>query len=770
MSLTPPDSPDVKAVLDLLAREGRPMSVREMVRHLGLPASERPLLRRKLRALAEEGGLIRVRARYALPQSLSIERGVFRGHRQGYGFVIPEGEGGGEAGADIFIRRSRTRGAMDGDRVSARAERVHPDGRREGSVLEVIERAHATLVGRLEVEGRRAWVEPQSQRIPHLVHLDQGGRGGARAGEWVEVEITRYPGFGEEPRGRVVRAFGYPEDPAVEQSMIIAKHGLREEFGEKALREAEASRPPEEGDPFPAGVEDLRGLAAFTIDPRTARDRDDALSIETLPEGGCRLGVHIADVSHYVSSGSALDREAYRRGNSVYFPDRAIPMLPPKLSGEVCSLEAGKVRRTLSIFLDFDGEGRRTDSRLAVGRIRSRAELTYHAAGALLEGRAIPEEELGEAPSLERELRALASLAESLRARRMAEGGLDFELPEAVVRLDAEGKPEAIESAPRNAAHRLVEECMLAANRAVAERLAGAGGGAVYRVHEPPDEEKLPAVRLALSNLRLPVPSAEALKQPGALQSALEAARGTDYERYVNLLVLRCMKLAVYAPAPALHFGLGFPVYTHFTSPIRRYADLLVHRRLTRLLRGARREPYAKRRAESCAHISAAERAAEEAERDMVDFHKALFMKDRVGERFGGHVSGAASFGVFVELEDIFVEGMIPLAALTDDYYRFLPEEHAVLGERTGRRFRLGDPVTVRVVGVDLAQREIALQLLAGGSRGRAEGESGAGRSKRALGTRRPQGGAKGGAPPGRRKKAAPRGRGPMPRKRGRKR
>ena len=327
-------------VLALLRSENRAMALRDLIRALGVPADDRPGFRKHLRALAEEGVLIRARSRFALPESLSIHQGKFRGHREGYGFVLIEGEA-----EDILIKRTRTRGAMDGDLVAARVEKTHPGGRREGSVVDIIERAHETLVGRLVVERRRAWVEPQEKRIPWPFMITPSKRGGAKAGEWVEVEIERYPTPREDARGVITRSFGYPDDPAVEQEMIIAKWGIRDEFPRAVLDEAAAQHPPAEDDPFPRGVEDLRDLEAFTIDPRTARDRDDAISIEILPGGARRLGVHIADVSHYVRAGSKTDEEAALRGNSVYFPDRALPMLPPALSGDACSLQPGGVRR-----------------------------------------------------------------------------------------------------------------------------------------------------------------------------------------------------------------------------------------------------------------------------------------------------------------------------------------------------------------------------------------------------------------------------------------
>ncbi|MBT5369808.1 MAG: VacB/RNase II family 3'-5' exoribonuclease, partial [Nitrospinaceae bacterium] len=671
-----------KEILDLLGRENRAMALRDMIRSLEVPADDRPAFRKRVRALSGDGVLIRVHAKFALPSSLSILVGVFRGHREGYGFVIADDEpGAGKPGADVFIKRLRTRGAMDGDRVAARVEHTHPDGRRDGSVVDVIEHAHKTLVGRLVTDRRRAWVEPQDKRIGDIIQVAASKRGGARNGEWVEVEIETYPGVREDARGVITRAFGYPDDPAVEQEMIIAKWGIREDFQPAAIKEAEGLKPPGEDEPFPRGVADLRELETFTIDPRTARDHDDALSIEALADGGRRLGVHIADVSHYVRAGHETDKEAALRGNSVYFPDRAIPMLPPCLSGDVCSLREGEVRRVLSAFLDFDDKGRQVDFRLTVARIRSSAQLTYAGAGAVLEGEEILErEEYEKALSFRGPLAELAALAGQLRARRMTEGSLDFDLPEPIVHLNEKGHPTAIERSPRNEAHRLVEECMLAANRAVAKMLEDAEGAAVYRVHAPPDEESIELLRRTLARLGLPDLSSEELMKGTGLQAVIDAAAGKDIERYVNMLVLRSMRLACYEPDPGIHFGLGFEPYTHFTSPIRRYADLLVHRRLKRLMRGDRRKPNHKNLASICAEISERGRQAELAEREMKSFLKALFMRDYIDQRCTGHVSGVTGFGVFVELDENFVEGMIPLESMTDDYYIHLPEEHSVLG------------------------------------------------------------------------------------------
>ena len=715
------------------------MAVRELVRLLEVSAAARPPFRKRLRAMAEEGALTRVRGRYSTPGSLSIYQGIFRGHGQGYGFVVPKQTENEEKPLDIMIKKTRTRGAMDGDLVSARVEKVDAGGRLEGSVLDVMERAHETLVGRLCVEGRSAWVEPQENRIPYLVMLEAGSREGARRGEWVEVEISRYPTQREPAKGRILKSFGYPEDPAAEGRMVLAKHGIHEDFPQKVLDEEARISPPGEDTPFPEGVEDLRELCAFSIDPFDARDRDDAVSIEKI-KSGRRLGVHIADVGHYVKPGGAIDKEARDRGTSVYLPDRAVPMLPPRLTGEVCSLGEGAVRRTLSAFIDFDRYGNQTGMRFTFARIRSRASLTYRGVAAVLEGAEIHEkDEMESARALEGPLRELSALADTLFAERMRRGSLDFDLPEAQVLLDEEGMPAGVERAPRTSAHRLIEECMLAANRAVAEFLAEAGGASVYRAHDPPAEDNLEGLRMILSKLGLKAPRLEALKRPGGFQEVFDAVRGSEVEPYVNFATLRSMKLARYQAAPALHFGLGFEHYTHFTSPIRRYADLCVHRRLQRLMRGDKRKPQAKPLAALCHDISEKDRVAEAASREMVDFMKALFMRDKVGERFHGHVSGVANFGIFVELEDIFVEGMAPLEFMTDDYYRFIPEEHAVLGRRSGRRFRLGDPVTVRVEGVDLAARRVTFQLQAGGTR-EVAGDAPASRRLAGLtGTRRPE-------------------------------
>ncbi|MFQ5895449.1 MAG: ribonuclease R, partial [Nitrospinota bacterium] len=592
-------------------------------------------------------------------------------------------------------------------------------GRREGTVVRVEERAHKTLTGRLEVEGRRAYVVPEERRIFRPILLPpRGGRGGARAGEMVEVSIERYPGPRSPAEGRVVQVFGYPEDPEAELGRVIAKYQLPAKFSRRCLEEAERVARPISAEEL-AGREDFRKHLTFTIDGEDARDFDDAVSLETLPGGGVRLGVHIADVSHYVREGGPLDAEALERGNSVYFPDRAIPMFPPSLSSGVCCLKEGEERLTLSAFLDFGEGGRRVARRLTPSVIRSRARLTYTIAGAVIEGRerGVPGA-LALAGEVKETLRAMDRLAQALRARRMEEGSLDFELPEAHVLLDAKGDPLSVTRAPRNRAHHLIEEFMLAANRAVAEILADSAPAALYRVHEPPEEQELELARIAIHNLSLPIPLPPLglSLRPKALQGALEATRGGPVETFVHLLLLRCMKQARYSPENLGHYGLGFEAYTHFTSPIRRYPDLVVHR-LLKAGWGARGEApgrpraLAERLAQVAEHCSERERLAESAEREVVDFQRARFMKAKVGECFAGHISGVARFGLFVELDEVYVEGLLRVERLADDYYLFRENLHSLLGRRTGRRYRLGDPIRVQVIGVDLANREVELAV-----------------------------------------------------------
>ncbi|MFQ6110851.1 MAG: ribonuclease R [Nitrospinota bacterium] len=695
-----PELPGSLEILSILKGEEGPISGRELSRRLGIGSQERHAFRRQIHSLVDAGKLVKVRGgRYTLPLKLKPLEGSFRGHPEGYGFVRVEGE------ADIFIPRRRTMGAMDGDRVLARVEHRKRGGLLEGSVLKVVERARQTLVGRVEQERNRTYLVPDERRIAHRFRISRSNLGPARRGDLVEAKVSRFPGPGRMPEAEVLRVFGAPEDPEAAVEMVIAKYGLPVDFSPRARREA-ASIPQEVGREELAGREDLRGLLLFTIDGETARDFDDAVSLERLPGRGFRLGVHIADVSHYVWEGTALDREARERGYSVYFPQSAIPMLPPTLSTGICSLNPEEDRLALSLFIEFDREGRERSHRLTHSLIRSRARLTYTQVFAFLSGKG---DRLPRVEGLPSALRDMEELSQMLRERRLEEGSIDFELPEAHILVDAKGVTEGILRAERNSAHMLIEEFMLAANRVVARELSSSGRPSLYRIHERPDAEKMRSFWEVLHNLGYAALGGDE-PPPKALQEVLKKVKGKPEERFVNSVLLRSMKLARYSVENPGHYGLAFSQYTHFTSPIRRYPDLVVHRLLKQKEKRGELSPRAQQlKARELAALadlaSERERLAEEAEREMENYLKAQFMLDKVGEELSGFISGVAPVGLFVELEDFFLEGLLRRERLPRGY-RFHEEGHAYLGP--GRvRLRLGDRIRVRVEEVSLARREV---------------------------------------------------------------
>ncbi|MEE8110058.1 MAG: ribonuclease R [bacterium] len=729
MNITPEDVRN-----HLAAHPGKVATLREIIRHFGVLERDRPAFRRMVKDLAERGFLIRGRGgRFAAPESLDLVEGILQAHPDGYAFLIPEETGdeeeGDRTGRDVFVPPTGRAGALHGDRVVVRA-RSGFRGKREGEVIRILERGAEEIVGRIEGSGGRRWFVPLDRRFGEAMAIERGAAGkGARKGMAAVLRISRYPSGRTPARGRIVRVLGFPDDPEVEVGMICAEFGIRMEFPKEVLQEAVSHSEPEAKD-F-GRREDLRDLLTFTIDGDTAWDFDDAVSLEVSQSGACRLGVHIADVSHYVTDGSALDEEARHRGTSVYFPGRAIPMLPPALSQNVCSLVPGKDRLTLTVFLDYDGDGLLTGVRFAETVIQSRARLTYAGVFSLLKGDlkgtfpdrppapdVTPPESYPEVPRLEEALERMARLAGQLRERRFSEGGLDFDIPEAEILVDDEGRVTEVRPAPRSVSHRIIEDFMLAANRAVAEGLTGPNlteeeQPGMFRVHEPPDPDKLKEAARLLRNLRYRIPGLPS-GTTEALRLALEGSRGEAEETLVNMVLLRAMKLARYDSANLGHFGLGFTHYTHFTSPIRRYPDLLVHRLLRaygltgRRKTGRRRLQSLEDRMQALAEdASQRERAAVNAERAMVDYKRVQFMRDRIGEVFEGKVSGIVQTGFFVTLDEHFVDGFVRLADLDDDYYVFNEESYELIGRRTKRAVRLGDKVTVRVDRADLDARRI---------------------------------------------------------------
>jgi ribonuclease R len=696
-------------VLDSVSSLGKPVSVRELARGLELDAPGRRELKSVLRRLIEKGALVKIRgARVGVPDRMNLVVGKLSCSPSGHGFVVPETRGRGQG--DLFVAAANIREALHGDRVVARVERHGPKGA-EGRIIRVLERANQRIVGRYESDGRFGGrVVPFDRRVLHEVFVPAGDEGGAEPGVMVAAEITRPPTATRNPAGRVTAVLGRLSDPGVDLKVIVAKHGLPDAFPPEVEAEAaQVARPVTRAEA--AARTDFRSWLTVTIDPETARDHDDAVGIERLPNGGYRLAVHIADVAHYVREGGAVDQEAYLRGTSVYFPDRVVPMLPHALSSDVCSLVEGQDRLTQTAVIDCDARGRVVKSAFHDGVIRSAARLSYQQAQAIVDGDAAARARY--APLVEA-LLAMDELAKKMRARRYERGSLDFDLPEPKLVLDAAGEMTGIVRHERLDSMRLIEEFMLAANEAVAEALHRAGAGALYRIHEQPDPGRVEEFVDLVGSLGYRVPANLEEVRPEDFQLILRQIEGKPEEKLVSYLLLRTMKLARYHEENLGHFGLATEMYAHFTSPIRRYPDLVVHRALRALRLGApagREEWLKEKLPEMGMHLSDMERRASEAERELIEWKKVRFMAGKLGEEFSGYVTGVQAFGLFVELEEVYVQGLVHVSSMTDDYYRFDERAHLLKGENTRTTYRLGDRVEVQVVRVDLERRQIDFAL-----------------------------------------------------------
>src|SRR5262245_29335694 len=725
-------------VLELL-REGRkPISVREIVRRLDLKGDERRDLKALLRQMIGAGEVIKIRgARIGLPSRMNLVVGRLSCSPSGYGFVAPEDRGPGQK--DVFVAAANMTEALHGDRVVARVERMTPKGP-EGRVIRVLERAQQRLVGRYEDDGRfGGHVVPFDRRVLQELFVPAGEAGAAQACRMVLAEIKRPPTANRKPVGRILEVIGRLEEPGVDLKVVMAKHGLPKAFPEDV--EAEAARVPGQVRPEDiASRTDFRGWPIVTVDPETARDHDDAISLERRPNGHWLLGVHIADVAHYVPEASALDQEAYLRGTSVYFPETVVPMLPHALSSNICSLVEGQDRLTQSVLIELDARGRPLQAEFHDGVIKSAARMSYQQVQAIVDGDAELRARFAPLVPLFERMHALAAL---MRARRHERGSLDFDLPEPKLLLDASGAMTGVVATERLDSMRAIEELMLAANEAVAAKLADAGVGALYRIHESPDPQRVEEFCELVASFGYRVPTNLEEIRPQDFQLVLRQIEGKPEEKLVSYLLLRTMKLARYHEENLGHFGLATKMYAHFTSPIRRYPDLVVHRALRRLRRGAdeaREDALREQLPQSARHLSEMERRADEAERELSEWEKVRFMADKLGEVFAGYITGVQAFGLFVELDEIFVEGLVHVSSMTDDYYAFNEKAHLLKGENTKRIYRLGDKVEVQVVRVDLERRQIDFALvdvLERGARARtAPGRRGA-RSPRARGATR---------------------------------
>ncbi len=652
-------------------------------------------------------------------------------HPDGYAFLAAPGES--RRGEDLFIGGAGLRPAMHGDTVAV-AVRTGRRGRLErpeGRVVRVLARRWERLIGVCRQGRANAYLMPQEPRITYSCRLIDTA--GARDGDMVVAAITQYPGPYHDLEARVEAVLGPASDPRVETEAVIRRLELPQAFPPEAV--AEAARIPTVVDPAALGVLsttlpppatarrpwhespalrerlDLRALPLVTIDGETARDFDDAVAVLDGPAGGTRLLVAIADVAHYVPRGSALDHEARARGTSVYFPDRVIPMLPEALSNGICSLNPDVDRLVQAVLLDCDRRGEVLGAAFFPGLMRSRARLTYTEVRQIVgDGDLRVRRQYAD---LVDDLERMAALGEQMAVLRRRRGSIDLDLPEAEIVLDLTGRPEDIVRAERNAAHRLIESFMLAANEAVAHYLTVRHRPVPYRIHEPPAEDAVRELARFLEGFGLRLAVGEGEVRPSAFQRVLERVAGRPEERLVHTLVLRSMTQARYAPANAGHFGLAAPCYTHFTSPIRRYPDLVLHRILAAHLRGDDRTIGAVSGdlAAITEESSKRERIAMEAEREVVQLKKVQFMQDKVGESFDGFVSGVASFGLFVELERWFVDGLVHVATLADDRYELIEHQHRLVGRRRGRAFRVGDPVRVRIASVSIERKQIDLVL-----------------------------------------------------------
>jgi len=708
-----------KAILDALHPRGSRILTFSDLANRVLGADLDPARQNALRAavadLERRGEIVRVKGeKLSRIEFTDFQAGALAIRGEGRAFLLS-----GEPGVpDVPVTALGS--ALDGDIVLVRVEepkaapKAAPRGPRSrfaprptGVVVKVLVRRRETVVGKIARSPEGTFVVPFDRKIDARLAVPDGKDLAAPAGIFVEARIIAYPDDRRLALAEVLELIGFEGDPGIDVEVVARKWGIPRKYPETVVAEAEAASGVVGTDERKLRA-DFTGRTIVTIDGETARDFDDAIEAEELPSGAFRIGIHIADVSHYVPIGSALDAEAFERGTSVYFPDRAIAMLPERLSNDLCSLQPNEERRTVSAVLTLDKHGETVKAEFFRSLIRSRARLTYTAVGDFLEGS--PSKQVLSS-DVTRMLRIAHRAAGLLRAKRSRRGSLDFDLPDADVILGEEGDVVEIVRAVRNEAHRLIEEFMLAANEAVAKHLEFVPTPALYRVHDRPDESRLVDLRVVLGPLGYDLPEDEEEVTPATFQAILDQAAGKPEERFISDLVLRAQKKAIYSEECRGHYALAAKHYCHFTSPIRRYPDLLVHRALVEWL-AIRRPPAAEDAAgrtrwfhEAAAHCSSRERRAESAEREAVAWKKFVFLSSRVGEEFWAYVSAVVGFGLFVTLEDIYVDGLVPISSLEDDFYRYEDVEHRLVGSSSGRVYRLGDRLRVKLVKADAEKR-----------------------------------------------------------------
>ena len=703
--------PSREFIMQVLTERGVPMPFGELADAMDILPVEREFFERRMFAMERDGQVIRNRrGAYLLPAKADLIRGTVQGHPDGYGFVVTDDEG-----ADIFLGPNEMREVLHGDRVMVRVAGLDRRGRPEGKLVEVLERANTRIVGRVLVENGVTLVVPENRRISQEILLAPGVKAKkVVAGQVVVVELVEQPTRYAQPIGKIVEMLGNYADPGMEIEIALRKHELPFEFS-SASREQARRLPDTVRKSDWKGREDLTALPLVTIDGETARDFDDAVFCERQGRG-FRLVVAIADVSHYVKVGSALDGEAYDRGNSVYFPRRVIPMLPEKLSNGLCSLNPQVERLCMVCDMAISTTGVIKQFRFYPAVMFSKARLTYNqVAAALYDNDAAAIESVGE---LLPHLQNLDKLFRVLLKARAKRGAIDFETQETRMIFDENGKIAQIVPETRNDAHRLIEECMLAANVCASEFLQTHEHAALYRVHEGPTPEKLAKLREFFAEFGLQLGGGDE-PRAGDYARLLEKIQGRPDLQLLQTVMLRSLRQAMYSPDNVGHFGLAYEAYTHFTSPIRRYPDLLVHRAIKAVLAADKYQPAQEAGdwEQIGLHCSMTERRADEADRDVENWLKCYYMQDRIGEEFDGSVSAVVPFGLFVALDDVFVEGLVHISDLGSDYFHYDDAHHSLVGERTGERYRLSDRVRVQLVRVNMEASKIDFRLIAGPAR-----------------------------------------------------
>ena len=701
-----------EVILNFMKEEAyKPMEIPEIAKIFNINKNEYKSFKKAIKTMEKEGLLARDESdKLGLAQRMGVITGKIEIHDRGFGFLIPDIEGI----KDLFIAKTNLMGAMNGDRVVAKIIKEGRNGKRtEGIIINIVERVNKNIVGIYEDNKSFGFVLPEDKRIQNDIFISKKDRNGAKKGQIVMVEITRWPdGKRKNPEGKVVEILGRPGDKGIDIDIIIRKYNLPEDFPPSVLNSALDIEDFITEDEI-KGRLDLRNVKMVTIDGEDAKDLDDAVSIERLENGNFKLGVHIADVTHYVKERSVIDKEAFKRATSVYLIDRVIPMLPKKLSNGICSLNPKVDRLTLSCIMEVNRQGKVVNHTIAQSVIKTNERMTYTDVTKILRDNDV--ELIERYKDLVDDFKAMEELCKILRKKRLDRGTIDFDFEECKIILDEKGKPIDIKPYERAIANRMIEEFMLLANETVAEHMEKLKVPFVYRIHENPDAEKLEKFKAFIYNLGYNDITWGEEVNPKALQRVLDKFKGENEETIISTLLLRSMMQARYSPECAGHFGLAADYYCHFTSPIRRYPDLQIHRIIKEYLNKELTENRSKKLVSivdsAAKQSSEMERVAQEAEREADDLKKAEYMKDRIGEIFEGMISSVTGFGAFVELPNT-IEGLVHITSFRDDYYIYDEDRLILIGERNKKIYRLGDKLKVLCSKVDILSREIYFEIV----------------------------------------------------------